>query len=430
MSSSHIIVVGGGVVGLASAYHLARGGGEVTLIERGDFSNGASTGNAGIIALGHPPMPRPGMTRQAFRMLLDPSNPLYIPLRADPSLLSWLWEFRKACTETQFQHSMAVLAELGWRAGEAFEQIVHEEALDCEYSPSGWMEIYRTPEKEAQVHHEAELMRRYGYNATAYDGPALRAIQPAFLEDVRGAIHYTDSAFANPGQFVSGLARRLLEHGIDVRTGETVERLIVSDSRARGVTLASGEEIRADTVLLAAGIWSRDLAAQIDVRVPMQPGKGYHINLTQPEPCVTTTCVLAETYVAVTPIGGGLRLAGTLEFSGINHKLVQRRLDMLRVGAGAYLHGIDDCETQSTWCGLRPCTADGLPVVGWAPRVEGLYIATGHAMMGFALGPVTGRLVSEDILHGASALDLSPLSPRRFDPSAPLRQRDRALIST
>ena len=146
----------------------------------------------------------------------------------------------------------------------------------------------------------------------------------------------------------------------------------------------------------------------------MQPAKGYHVELSLPIPPLTTAAVLAEAFVAATPLAGGLRLAGTLEFSGINHRMVMKRLDLLRRGARRYLHGIDDARTRATWCGLRPCTADGLPVIGWAPRAPDLFIATGHAMMGFTLGPLTGRLVSEALVDGKPSLDLAGLGPERF----------------
>ncbi|TVQ56534.1 MAG: FAD-dependent oxidoreductase [Phycisphaerales bacterium] len=413
-SPQHIIVVGGGVVGVSSAYELAARGARVTLIDRDGFDQGASTGNAGIIALGHPPLQRPGLVKQTLRMFLNPSNPLYIPPRLDADLLRWFWNFRRACSQAQFEHAMRVLTEMGWLAGECFDALVDGEQLDCEYHRTGWMEIFRTPDRMEQGREEAELVRSYGYNVSEYDGNELREREPAIRDDVIGAFHYTDSRFANPRKFVVELARAAEKRGVQLRTGVTVQRVIVDDGIARGVSLTNGESIDADVVVLACGIWTRDMAQQMQVNVPMQPGKGYHVNLTEPRRCPTTVCVCSETFVAVTPIEGGLRLAGTLEFSGINHRMVQRRIDMLRIAARDYLHDLDSCTIRSTWCGLRPCTADGLPVIGWAPGVRGAFIATGHAMMGFALGPPTGRLVAEAITGEKTSMDLAPFSPDRY----------------
>jgi D-amino-acid dehydrogenase len=413
-TSDHTIIVGGGIVGVSAAYELAKRGASVTLLDREHFDVNCSTGNAGIIALGHPPMPRPGMTRDTLKMLFDPANPLYIPLRWDPELFRWLWNFRKACTERQFNHSMRVLAELGWLAGECFDQLVDEEQLECDYGRTGWMEVFLTHARFEQGRREAELLREYGYTANEISQEQLREEEPAFLPHVLGGVHYPESRFAQPQRVLSELADRAAKRGAVIRTGANVKRLLVESGRAVGAELETGEQVRGDGVVLAAGIWSSPLARAIGVTIPMQAGKGYHVELTPPSPCITKTCVLAETYIAMNPTGGVLRLAGTVEFSGINHRIVQKRLDMLRFGAAKYLHGIDEQQIVGTWCGLRPCTADGLPAIGWSPQVADLFIATGHAMMGFALGPVTGRFAAEAILDGETSMNLSPFAPGRF----------------
>lgn len=413
-TSDRTIIIGGGIVGVSAAYELAKCGGSVTLLDREQFDENASTGNAGIIALGHPPMPRPGMTGNAIKMFFDPANPLYIPLRWDTDLFRWLWTFRKACTERQFNHSMRVLAEMGWLAGESFDRIMDDEQLDCDYHRSGWMEVFATEKRFEQGRHEAELLREYGYTAVEVSQEELREEEPAFLPHVLGGVHYPESRFAQPQRVLSELARSAQQHGAMVRTNVEVKRIIVENGRAVGAELSDGEQVRGDCVVLAAGMWSTPLAREIGVEIPMQAGKGYHVELSQPSPCITKACVLAEAYIAMNPTGGVLRLAGTLEFSGINHHMVQKRLDMMKIGARKYLHGIDGTDVVNTWCGLRPCTADGLPAIGWAPQVTDLFIATGHAMMGFALGPVTGRLACEAIFDGETSMDLAPLSPGRF----------------
>jgi D-amino-acid dehydrogenase len=169
--------------------------------------------------------------------------------------------------------------------------------------------------------------------------------------------------------------------------------------------------------VLAAGSWSTALARSVGVKLPMQPAKGYHIDLSNPDERPGTTCVLAERFVAVTPLGDGLRLAGTVELSGLNLRVDERRVGRLLTGARSFLNGLEEARVESTWCGLRPMTADGLPVIGRAPGVAGVVVATGHAMMGFLLGPLTGRLVSEIVMDGKTSLDVAELGADRF--SAP-----------
>jgi D-amino-acid dehydrogenase len=310
---------------------------------------------------------------------------------------------------------MDVLAAHGKPAGEVFRRLVEDESLDCEYQPRGQYDVFLSEDGMRGGEEEAELMRGYGYEVELVDGDELRRREPAFRDEIVGAALYPERAFCNPGRFVVEMAERARNAGAEMRSGSTVERLLITDDRCAGVELEGGERIEADRVLLAAGIWSSALAKQIDIRLPMQAGKGYHLNLTAPEPYLQTGCVCAERYVAVTPMAGGLRLAGTLEFSGINHEIVQKRVDMLRLGAARYLRGIEQAEPLSTWCGLRPCTADGLPVVGWAPNVGDLFLATGHAMMGFLFGPLTGQVACGCLLEEPPSVDIGPLSPDRFN---------------
>jgi D-amino-acid dehydrogenase len=150
------------------------------------------------------------------------------------------------------------------------------------------------------------------------------------------------------------------------------------------------------------------------VKIPVVAAKGYHLDLPCPDPAPRMASVAMETFVAITPLGDRLRLAGTLEFSGVNHRLVRRRLEMLVAGAAPYLRGPLREPLHEGWCGLRPCTPDGLPVIGWAPHVSGLFLATGHAKMGLTLGPGTGAAAAAMINGGEPPVDVSPLSPDRF----------------
>ncbi len=408
------LVVGGGIVGLSSAYFLARRGEPVVVIDRAPPGGAASSGNAGILALGHPPLPRPGLAAHLSRLLFSPVNPVYVRPRLDPSLPGWLFGFLRACRASRFDRSVRILADLGWPAGETFRELVESEKIACEYQKSGWLEVFRTEQARDEARGFAERLSELGYEIDDLDGEELRDEDPAFSASVIGALHHKDSAFANPGSFMRGLAEAAERRGVTLRSGSPVERLLTSNGEATGVELEDGERVEARRVLLAGGVWSTGLARTAGVRLPMQAGKGYRVELGGLDVRPRTACVLAETFVAVTPLAGGLQLAGTVELSGLGLTMRRRRLEMLRLGAREYLAGIDGARELSAWCGHRPMTADGLPVIGEAPSVRRLYVATGHAMMGFLLGPVTGRLISELMLDGASSFDLTELSPARF----------------
>jgi D-amino-acid dehydrogenase len=421
----HTVIVGAGIVGVSAAYELARRGHAVTVVDKGEVGSGASFGNAGIIAVGHPPLPRPGLVWQSLKWMLDPGSPLYIKPRFDFELIRWLWQFMRACNPRQFAASIGPLTELGIASKQCFDRIVADERIECEYKTAGWYELFMTQRGLEHGRHDAALLRGFGLTVDEFGGAEARRREPAFTEHVVAAIHYVDSAIAEPRRYVVELADRATRHGASVRTSAQVSRIEMRDGRFITAHLNNGDVVTGETLVLAAGSWTTNLAAAIGVNVPMQPAKGYHLELTAPRPIVSTACVLAERAVAATPMNSGLRLAGTVELSGLNHHLVQRRLDMLPIGARAYLRGIDQCTPRSSWCGLRPCTADGMPVIGWAPRCENVFIATGHAKMGFALGPITGRLVSECILDDEPSLDLSSMSPSRFAGGAAPRRAGR-----
>lgn len=410
----HTIVVGAGIVGVSTAYYLSRRGRRVTVIEMGDIGNGASSGNAGIVALGHPPIPRPGLIRQVLGWMLNGSSPVYIRPRFDLALFRWMWDLKRACTEEHFCSSMELLTTLGRHTQSCFEQIFSDEQMSCEYHRTGWLEVYRTEKGLAQGRRDAELLERYGFEIQVLDGDEVIRREPAFKDTVVGAVHSVESAFVDPMKFLVELAERARGHGASIRTNTQILDVLTSDGGVVGVRLDTGERLEAESVVLAGGIWTTGLARKLGIHVPMQAGKGYHRDITRPSPCVGIACVLAEDHVAVTPLDDVLRLSGTVEFSGLNHRMVPRRLDMLTAAARHYLDGLALTQPVSEWCGLRPCTADGLPVVGWAPAPRGLFVATGHARMGLTLGPVTGKLVSECILDGRPSIDITPLRVDRF----------------
>ncbi len=408
MKLRKVIVIGGGIVGLSTALFLARRGAEVTVLERDRIGDGASAGNAGILAQAHPPLPRPGMLRSAVRMLMDPKSPVFIRLRLDPSLLPFLARFAMACSRNKFMASMDALCAIGREAGTCFRDLVAAEAIDCGYSGTGWLEVFRD-----RVHYEAalplaDLLRDRGYRVRERTGAGFRIAEPAFVHTLHGGLLFEDSAFAHPGRFLDGLAAAVRRHGGTIRESCEADRIVSRDHRFLHVITTAGETLEGDDLVLAAGAWSTPLARTCGLGIPLQGGKGYHLVLEGTAHRPTTTSVLAESLVAVTPLEGGLRLAGTVELAGLDLSMNPTRCRQLLRGAAEYIRGIDQARVTSTWCGLRPLTAGGLPAIGWAGGLDRVFVATGHAMMGFLLGPLTGRLASEAILDGNTSLALKP----------------------
>lgn len=417
MAEKRVIVVGGGVIGVCCAYFLAKLGARVTVVERGEIGAGASFGNAGCIAPGHPPLNTPSRKRGALRQVLDPKSPVFIPPRWDPALARWLLAFRAHCTEERLEAGMRTLAPLGRASLDLFDRLVEDERLDCEYRRTGYYEVCRTRGRLDAILHEAELVRRFGFRADSLEEDALREREPGLGMPLEGGVYYPEAATCDPHRFVLELAERARSHGARFRTGLAVTGVRTRGNAAAGVTLDGDRVAEADAVVLATGAYSLKLTRALGLRLPVQAGKGYHRDMpTEPgrEPPLTTTCVLSESSVFCTPFEGFVRLAGTLEFSGVNDEMRRSRLEQLTDSAARYLTRLGGGDPVSEWCGLRPCTPDGLPIIGPIPGVAGVFVATGHAMLGLTLGPVTGRLIAEVILDGSPSLNMGGLGADRF----------------
>ena len=413
----HAVVVGGGVIGVCCAYFLARRGARVTVLERDEIGRAASYGNAGTIAPGHTPINKPGRVKQALRSVFDPLSSLYVAPRPDPELAMWLWAFSRTCTERHLEFCMRVLGPLGHATSELFDALIEREKLDCCYRHEGYHEIYLTERGLESAKREASFIERYGFHPETLSGDVLRQREPAINDQVLGGVFYPEAATINPHRFVLELAERARRHGATFRTGVEVVNIVFTSDKVRGVQTRDKETVEADVVVLATGAYSLPLTRKLGLRFPLQAAKGYHRDRELGEgktPALRHACVLGEKMVFCTPMDGFLRLAGTLEFSGVNHEIRQKRLEQLTNVAKRYLNGVGDIESRSEWCGLRPCMPDGLPVMGPLSRCHGLFIATGHAMLGLTLGPVTGKLVAEYVLDGAPSIDITALRPERF----------------
>jgi len=412
-----VVIVGGGVIGVCSAYFLTRRGVAATVLERGDLCSGASFGNAGGITPGHVPINKPGRIAQALRSLNRPTNPLYLAPRWDPALVRWLWAFARHCTPEHLEASMAIFGPLGHASMVLFEQLVAEESLACAYRSEGYAEVYRTAKGLAAGREDAALGLRFGFESAILSGDEAREHEPALSDAIVGAIRYPVGATLDPYRFVVELAERAARLGARIRTGADVARVLVRGGAVAGVELQGGEVVEADVVLLAAGAYTAGLIRPLGLRLPLQGAKGYHRDYDASDgamPRLRTPCIIGESAIFCADLGGYVRLAGTLEFSGLNEDMRRSRLEQLTIGARQSFRGMGDATPISEWCGLRPCLPDGLPAIGAAPGIPGLFVATGHAMMGLTLGPVTGQLVAECVLDGASSADLQALRVGRF----------------
>ena len=415
MSRPRTVIVGAGIVGLTTAYFLARAGREVIVLDRDEIGDGASYGNAGLLSIGHYPLTRPGVSWRGFKWMFDRNAPLFIRPRPDADLLSWLWTFHRHCNQSWLDRCMKELCAMGFPTLELFEEIIAVEGIECDYRRDGWLDVVLKKENMASAEAEAKTLVPHGYSHTVISGDELRRRSPCFTDEVAGAVWYRDSAHCSPGDFMMGLGAACARLGVEIRTSCTVAGLERDRfGKAAGIHTSRGETIEGSAVVIAAGVWSDALTRDMGLDIPMQGARGYHLQYEGIPQLPFTGCVLHETFVAVTPMHEQLRLAGTLEIQPLGRPWMRNRLDMLPAGAKRYIKGIEKGTQVAEWAGYRPCTSDGMPVIGAVPGTPGLFIGAGHAMMGMTLGPITGKVLSDMVMGAPPPLLLPMADPARY----------------
>jgi len=419
---SEILIIGGGVIGLCSAYYLRKAGHRVTLLEKGTIGSGSSMGNAGIIPPSHSiPLAAPGVLTQGIKWMLNPSSPFYIKPRLDADLLSWLWKFRAACQDGPMKQSIPVLRDLLYTSRDLYQSLIADEDLACDFEQKGLIMLFKTEAGLDEGRHEMELLRTYGAPATELIGNALRAVEPAVSDAVIGGIHFQDDAHFHPARFMDEMARRVDYYGATIEPETEVTGIDIASvngqKRINSVTTVQPSGPRtftADQVVLAAGSWSPNVARNLGLSLPIQPGKGYSVSVANPANGPSHPLIAHERRMAITPMGDTLRLAGTMELSGLNLDVSEARVTAIRAAADEYLKLDERVPAENVWVGMRPLTPDGLPIISRVDQVENLVVATGHAMLGMAMGPITGKLVAQIIDGEEPNVDLEPLRAGRW----------------
>jgi D-amino-acid dehydrogenase len=408
-----IVVVGGGVVGVCAAYYLAQRGLPVTLVEKGEIAAGSSYGNAGLVVPSHSvPLAAPGVLWQGLRWMLDPESPFYIRPRPSRDLVQWLLRFRRACSADHVRRSIPIIRELSRASLDLYRELAALPGLEFGFREDGVLAVFRTGEGLAHGRHEAAVLEGAGIAAKVVDAEGVRALEPALRHEMVGGVYFPDDAHVTPNRFVRGLASVAATLGARVLTGTEVLGFAARGRHIAVVETTRGD-LAVDEVVLAAGAWSSELAQGLTLALPLQAAKGYSITCDRPEAGPRIPLLLGEARVAVTPMGDALRFAGTLEMAGLDLAINRRRVEAIRRAVPRYL-AEERYAVREIWRGLRPCSPDGLPYVGRPGRYDNLIVATGHAMIGISLGPVTGALVAQVAAGEAPMLDLAPLSPDRF----------------
>ncbi|MGB5500318.1 MAG: FAD-dependent oxidoreductase, partial [Maribacter sp.] len=312
--------------------------------------------------------------------------------------------------------TIPVIKDINLLSRELFESIKASGDLgDFHLERKGLLMLFKTDAAAEEEMKVAEKAKQMGLEVEFLNKQKLNTIEPNVQIAAKGAIHYECDAHMTPTEFMPKMIDFLRHKGVIIRTNEEVLDISVANDKIQEI-VSSKESYKADEVVLAAGSWSGQLSKKLKIKLPLQAGKGYGINVMRPTG-ITIPALLMEAKVAVTPMKGFTRFAGTMEFSGINATIRKERIQAIASAVNDFYPGVElnATEMENAKSGMRPVSPDGLPYIGRCPTIQNLTFATGHAMMGWSLGPVTGKLVGEIIDGKKLSIAISPFAPdRRF----------------
>lgn len=407
---SKVLIIGGGIVGLTSAYYLQKRGYEVTILDKGDITDNCSFGNAGMIVPSHfVPLAAPGMIKQGIRWMFNSKSPFYVRPSLNGNLINWGLKFMKHATAKHVSQSAVPLRDLSLLSKKLYEGLAKEPDFDFELTNNGILAFYKTEKAGEEEAHLAARAIELGLDMAVLTADECRALQPDLKLDVLGAVHYRCDAHLYPTKLMNALLQYLLNNGVKIERGREVDKIETVGNRIMKV-FTGNAAWEADQYVLATGSWSPAVAKMADVKISLMPGKGYSFMEPEPQQRLTIPALLCEARVAITPMNGQIRYGGTMELDKINTRINMQRVKGIVESVPAYFPDLKPTlpAEKDIWYGFRPSSPDGLPYIGRSEKRENLIIATGHGMMGLSLGPATGLLVSQIASGMATDLKMEP----------------------
>lgn len=407
---SKVVVVGGGVIGLFTALFLTKKGAEVTVVDRGNYTNGCSYQNAGLIVPSHVvPLASPGMLKKGLKNLFHRSSAVGFRLAPDKDLVRWYWKFASAANNQHVSRSVNILKELSLLSRDLFSEIRDSDELDFPLWKNGLLMLYQSEKTGHELAEEAEIARNAGLKVDELSLTDVLHLEPDAQPNVSGGFLYNCDNHLNPSVLMNSLKHALQEKGVVFKSNLSVKKIHVVSNKIEQVETEK-EVFDCDELVITAGMWSRQLLNQLKVTIDVQPGKGYSFVIKTSQQ-IQYPALLSDVNVAVTPLGNGaVRFGGGMEVGHSGYKVNKRRVDNIVKAVGQFYPSEKQIEIKENqiWQGHRPCSFDGLPYIGRVPGFQNMYVGTGHSMMGVTLGPVTGLLLSEQISGEKTSLPLEP----------------------
>lgn len=402
------IIIGGGIIGLSSAYYLAKAGHRVTIIDKTDMTDGCSFGNAGMIVPSHLiPFAQPGMMAQGLKWMFDSKSPFYVQPRFSMDLFKWGLKFYKTATQSHVEKSMPVLRDISLLSKRLYQDLAAEDS-SFSYEEKGLLMLYKSDKVGEEVVHEGLEARRMGLDVDVLSRDEISNLETGINTTAIGAVHYKSDAHLYPDKLIDFLYRELEKLNVKIERNTEVKDFKISNKKITSIATSKGV-FEADEVIIATGSWSPELTIKLGLKVALLPGKGYSFTLKDQIQKPVIPSILCEGKVAVTPMGNDLRFGGTMEITHTKDtKINMNRLEGILNTIQSFYPTLkfEKPKNNAVWYGFRPCTATGLPIICRSDNHSNIIIATGHGMMGLSLGPATGKLVEELVDGKKTSVDI------------------------
>lgn len=411
------IIIGGGVVGLSSAYYLRKSGWDVTVIDQNDFLNNCSYGNAGYVCPSHfIPLASPGIVSQGLRWMLNKKSPFYIQPRLNWPLMDWGLKFVKSATAKHVADSAIPLRDAAIISQKCYEELAATPGFDFAYEHKGLFEYFLTKEKAEHGHELVEKAVSLGLDTVFMSAKEVQALEPQTELNIQGAVLFKCDSHLYPNKLMKSLLNWMQSNGVTLLPNEKVKSFEKNNGRITKV-VTDKSSYTADTIVVATGTWSREIASELDISLPLMPGRGYSITLENSPYKLNHPAILVEGKVAVTPMDGNkIRFGGTMEITTMSRPPQIGRVEGILNTVKKFLpqFNIPIPNINDVWYGYRPCSPDGMPYIGRLTKLQNCIVATGHAMIGLSLGAGTGLLVKQLANEEKLSMDLSAFKVERF----------------
>jgi len=411
-----VAIIGGGVIGLCSAYYLSKEGYEVTVIDRNNITDGCSFGNMGYISPSHfVPLASPGIIKQGIKWMLSSSSPFYIKPRLDWDLIRWGLTFRKNANAKKVEENIPHLNQLLQLSRYLMNDLKSEFHDSFDMIEKGCWALFKnehTGDHEKQL---ADQAAKLGLKTEICHASQVQNYEPEIEVNVAGGVLWLDDCHLNAAKFMKSLHSFLIQRGVKFLLGTEVTSFERVNGSIHSIITNAGR-VEADEIIVANGSWMPSVAKMAGVQLLMQPGKGYSVVYENIEKNLQHPAILIEARTAMTPINRWLRIGGTMELSGHSDNILPKRVSAIYRAVKNYFPSLNISQPQieKTWYGYRPVTPDGLPYIGRVGKYPNLTFAGGHAMLGLSAAAATGKLIEEILSHKKTTIDLSAFSIERF----------------